>query len=80
MKSGLRLIIIVVGLSLTVTVTVPVAVFAAALGIAKFFPDKKNTDSGGQGGEEEPAVEGPGADGADEEGLTKYGTGILIVV
>ena len=81
LKSGLRLIAIVVGLSLTVTVTVPVAVFAAALGIAKFFPDKKNTDTGGQGGEENPAVEGPGADpGADEEELTKYGTGILIVV
>ena len=80
LKSGLRLIAIVVGFSLTVTVTVPVAVFAAALGIAKFFPDKKNTDTGGQGGEGDPAVEGPGADGTDEEEPTKYGvTGILIV-
>ena len=59
---------------------VPRAAFAAALGIAKFFPDKKNTDIGGQGGEGDPAVEGPGADGTDEEEPTKYGvTGILIV-
>ena len=80
LKSGLLLIIIVFGVSLRVTVMVPRAAFAAALGIAKFFPDKKNTDTGGQGGEDDPAVEGPG--GYEEE-PTKYGTGvtgILIVV
>ena len=72
---------IVFGVSLRVTVMVPRAAFAAALGIAKFFPDKKNTDTGGQGGEGDPAVEGPGADGTDEEEPTEYGvTGILIVV
>ena len=81
LKSGLLLIMIVFGVSLRVTVMVPRAAFAAALGIAKFFPDKKNTDTGGQGGEGDPAVEGPGADGTDEEEPTKYGvTGILIVV
>ena len=80
LKSGLLLIMIVFGVSLRVTVMVPRAAFAAALGIAKFFPDKKNTDTGGQGGEDDPAVEGPGG---DEEEPTKYGTGvtgILIVV
>ena len=58
-KSGLLLIIIVFGVFLRVTVMVPRAAFAAALGIAKFFPDKKNTDTGGQGGEGDPGqVEG----------------------
>jgi len=80
LKSGLLLIMIVFGVSLRVTVMVPPAAFAAALGIAEYFPDKKNTDTGGQGGEDDPAVEGPG--GYEEE-PTKYGTGvtgILIVV
>ena len=80
LKSGLLLIMIVFGVSLRVTVMVPRAAFAAALGIAEYFPDKKNTDTGGQGGEDDPAVEGPGK---DEEEPTKYGTGvtgILIVV
>ena len=60
-----------------VTVMVPFAAFSAAL---QCFPAKKNTDTGGQGGEEDPAVEDPAADGPEEEGGANTGTGILIVV
>ena len=79
LKSGLFLSIIVDGLSLRVTVMVPFAAFSAALGIAQCLPAKKNTDTGGHGGD--ILEEGPAApDGPEEEGANICGTAIRIVV